>query len=152
MNEKKLLTKEEFERLKAELEDLKTVKRSEIAKKLQEAKSQGDLSENAEYSEARESQSFLEGRILMVENMLSNSKVIESRQRDFITVGAKVKINIDGAAQDFEIVGADGADPFNFKISIESPLGQALDGLKVGEETEFETPSGKKTIKIVAIN
>jgi len=149
---KKLLTKQEFDDLKRELEESRTVKRTEIAKKLQEAKAQGDLSENAEYSEARDAQSFLEGRIQTIENTLSKAEVVERKQCDFVTVGTKVSVEIDGINQDFEIVGSNGADPAKSRISIESPLGKVLDGLKAGEQTELVIPSGKKTIIIKSVS
>lgn len=153
MNDKKMLTREEFNRLKRELENLKSKERPEIARRLQEAKAHGDLSENAEYSEARESQSFLEGRIQTLENMLSNASVVDVAKGcpNFVTIGTKVQIVMDGIEQEYEIVSAESADPLNFRISIESPIGEALNGLKVGDKTEFETPGGKRKITIKAI-
>lgn len=154
MNDKKMLTRKEFNRLKQELEDLKSKDRPEIARRLQEAKAHGDLSENAEYSEARESQSFLEGRIQFLENMLSNASVVDIAKKcpNFVTIGTMVQVTMDGnLEQEFEIVSAESADPLNSRISIESPLGQALDGLKAGDETEFETPGGRRKITIKAI-
>lgn len=154
MNDKKILTKSEFERLQKELEDLKTLKRPEITKRLQEAKAQGDLSENAEYSEARDAQGYVESRIQFLETMLATADVIDLKGKcpSCVNVGMTVSVEMGGESREFEIVGAEGADPLNFKISIDSPMGKALQGLKVGEKTEFETPSGKRTIVVKGIH
>lgn len=153
MGDKKILTKSEFERLKKELEELKLTKRPEIAKRLQEAKAQGDLSENAEYSEARDAQGFVESRIQFLENILSVAEVVNFNGKcpASVNVGTFVVVNIDGKEQEFEIVGVEGADPLNFKISIDSPMGKALQGLKVGDKTKFKAPNGEKAIAVKGI-
>lgn len=153
--DKKIITKLQCEQFQKELEELKTIKRPEIASRLQEAKAQGDLSENAEYSEAREAQSFLEGRIQALESMLSSAEIIDTEHGTCptaVTVGTKVEIEMDGIQQEYEITGAEGADPLNFKISIESPMGQALQGKKARENAKFSTPSGEKMILVKKIH
>lgn len=154
INEKKYITKETYDNFKRELEELKTAKRPEIAKRLQEAKAQGDLSENAEYLEARESQSYVEGRIQFLESALSNSAIInnDGRCSRFVTIGSKIKISIGGKEQDFDIVGSEEVDPLMNKISKESPMGKAISGLKKGDKTELDTPAGKKEIIIKDIH
>jgi len=153
MNNKKILTKSEFERLQKELDELKTVKRPEVIRRLQEAKAQGDLSENAEYSEARDTQAFVEGRIQFLENMLAIAEVVDFKGEcpTCVNVGTIVTIDMGGVEQEFEIVGAEGADPLNSKISIDSPLGKTLQGLKVGEKTIFSAPNGEKMIVVKSI-
>lgn len=154
MNKLKKLTKDEFKNLTKELEDLKTNKRTEIAQRLHDAKAQGDLSENAEYSEAREAQSFLENRIQTIENILASSEIVDisGQNLDVVTIGTTVTIDMDGAEQKFEIVGGESADPAQSRISIESPLGKALKGLRVGDKTVFQSPKGEMSIEIKNIS
>jgi len=154
MNTFKKLTKEEYKNLVEELEDLKTNKRPEIAQRLHDAKAQGDLSENAEYSEAREAQSFLENRIQTIENVLASSEVVDvsGQNLDVITIGATVVIDMNGMEQKFEIVGGESADPAQSRISIASPLGEALKGLRVGDKTVFQSPKGEVAIRIKNIS
>jgi len=126
--------------------------RQEIAKSLEEAKGQGDLSENAEYAEAKENQGFNEGRIMELEQMIKEAVVISKTHKDDkVNVGAVVKAKSGGEAFVFNIVGSEEADPASGKISNESPLGKAFLGHKKGDEVEVETPRGKVKYKIVGI-
>ncbi|TRZ78244.1 transcription elongation factor GreA [bacterium] len=154
MDKSKKLTREEFNNLTKELEDLKTNKRSEVALRLRDAKAQGDLSENAEYSEAREAQSFLENRIQTIENTIASSEVVDTsgQNPDAVAIGMTVVIDMDGVEQKFEIVGGESADPAQSRISIASPLGEALKGMRTGESTTFQSPKGEIGIRIKNIS
>lgn len=146
------ISKEGLEELKKELQNLKTVKRREIAQRLQEAKSLGDLSENAEYLEAKESQSALETRILELEEIIKHSRVIEKpTKKNYVSIGSTVGVKFDGKAREFTIVGSEEANPAEGRISNESPLGRAFLGRKTGEEVEVKTPKGKVRYKILNI-
>jgi transcription elongation factor GreA len=146
------LSSERLEQLKQEFAELKK-RRLDIAKRLEEAKAQGDLSENAEYQEAKEEQAFNEGKILELAQIIRNAVVIENRGRknDVVRVGSAVKVKSNNGTQIFNIVGSEEADPFNGRISNESPTGRAFLDKKVGEEVEVETPKGKMKYKIVGI-
>ena len=141
---KKYLSKNKFNELKIELEELKTKKRKEIAEKLEFAKSLGDLSENAEYHEARDEQAKVEERILIVEDILKNAEIVTDQHKDYVTVGSKVTIQEKGSSrgEDWNIVGSEESDLANNKISNESPLGDALIGKKRGDAVELKTPNG----------
>lgn len=146
------ITEEGLEKIKAELEELKSGKREEVAEKLEEAKSRGDLSENAEYQEAREEQAFLEGKIAELEEFLRNAVVIEKpKKTGVIEIGTTFEVKSEGKTTTFTIVGSEEADPAEGKISNESPIGKAFLGRKAGEEVEISTPAGKKKYKIAKI-
>lgn len=156
MDEKKnLMTYEGVRKLEAELEHLKTVKRNEITEKIKVALGFGDLSENAEYTEAKNEQAQLESRILQLENTLKNAEVVDENDipKDVVHIGTTVKV------KDFEfdeeiiyhIVGSAEADPLNDKISNESPVGKALVGKKKGDTVEVTTPQGVLKFKILQI-
>ncbi|MBI5465943.1 MAG: transcription elongation factor GreA [Candidatus Kerfeldbacteria bacterium] len=146
------VTKEGLQKLKEELKELKTVKRKEIAWRIQEAKELGDLSENAEYAEAKNEQAFIEGRIIEIENMLKNVAVITSGQADgFVRVGSTITLKYDSSERQYTIVGSNEADPSKGLISNESPLGQAFLGCKVGDTVDVKVPAGVVKYKIVAI-
>lgn len=146
------ITEEGLVKIKAELEELKTIKRAEVAKKLEEAKSRGDLSENAEYQEAREEQAFLEGKIAELEEFLRNAVVIEKpRKTGVIGIGTTFEAKSEGKTIQFTIVGSEEASPEDGKISNESPIGKAFLGSKAGGEIEINTPAGKKKYKILKI-
>jgi len=145
------LTKSGVEKLKLELEDLKKVQRPVVIDRIKKAKDYGDLSENAEYEDARNEQSFIEGRIQEIEHMLKYSEVIESKHADEVSLGSVVKVEMDGEKMEYEIVGSTEADPFSGKISSDSPIGSALVGGKVGEKVVAKTPGGEIKIKIVSI-
>ena len=151
------LSSQDLEKLKEELKALKGPKRKEIARRIEEAKSLGDLAENAEYHDAREAQSFNEGRILELEEVIKNAVIIEqdkANKNDKINVevGDTVEVMSDqGEKTAFTIVGSNGTDPAQNKISNESPLGRAFVSSLPGEEFEVLTPRGKVKYKILRI-
>ncbi|MDI6717528.1 MAG: transcription elongation factor GreA [Patescibacteria group bacterium] len=149
---KHYLTKEKFEEFKKILEQLKTEGRMEIADRLKKAKEYGDLSENAEYSEAKEAQSNIENKIIEIENIIRNSVIIKkSAGGATVEIGATVKVEKNGNEFEYTITGSNEADPEKNLISNESPLGRAFLGKKVGEKIEVETPKGKQIYKILEI-
>ncbi|MDF2700383.1 MAG: greA [Haloplasmataceae bacterium] len=147
------LTREGYKRFVQELEYLKTVKRKEVIVALQEARAQGDLSENAEYDAAREEQAQVEARIVELENLIKNAKIIEQDHTDAITIGKIVvfKELPNGDEEKYHIVGSEEADPFNGKISINSPIAQALIGHEAGDKVNIPTPSGVLNIEIIEV-
>lgn len=147
------LTQEGLAELKAELAEL-IARRTVIAEDIAAARSQGDLSENAEYHEAKEEQGRNEGRIEEIENILAGAEVITKPKDDHkIRLGSKVKLSGEGGKlKEFQIVGTVEADPLNGKISDESPIGQALMGRKEGEEVEIKTPIETASYKITDIS
>lgn len=147
------LSPEGLETLKKELQELKTKKRQEIAKRLQEAKDLGDLSENAEYFEAKEAQSLNENRIAELEELLKNAVVIKTPStEDVVRIGSTVETKLnDNNIEIFSIVGSAEAKPQEGKISNESPLGRAFLGKKAGDEVEIKTPGGIVKYKIIKI-
>lgn len=146
------LTPDGLARLKEELKELKTVRRKEIASRIQEAKELGDLSENAEYAEAKTEQAFIEGRIIELENILKNAVVIKDRSGgDEVRVGSSLKVSTGQQELTLTIVGSNEANPDKGLISNESPLGQALLGHKVGDEVEVKAPAGTVKYKILTI-
>jgi transcription elongation factor GreA len=151
-----LLTEEGLEKIKQELELLKTQKRHEVAQRLKEAISQGDLSENSEYDAAKEEQAFIETRIVTLENIIRNAKLIspENQDKNVVHVGSKVTIQElpDGDTEIYTIVGTAESDPFSGKISNESPIGAELIGKKVGETIQVPAPSGAIQFKVMQIN
>ncbi len=156
-NKQIMLTDEGLQKLEDELEYLKTVKRKEVSAKIKEALGFGDLSENAEYDEAKNEQAQVEVRIVQLEKMLKNAKVIDQDDinLDQVGIGTKVKV-LDtefNETLEYSIVGSTEADPDNDKISDESPVGKALIGKKVGETVEVTTPAGTSfTLEILEIN
>ena len=146
------LTKEGLGKLQEELQQLKSVKRREIADRIQQAKELGDLSENAEYVEAKNEQGFVEGRILELENTLRNAIVIqESGSSEIVSVGSVITAKVDGKSFTYTIVGSSESDPANGKISNESPLGSGFLGKKIGEKIDVPTPRGVISYTIVSI-
>jgi transcription elongation factor GreA len=147
------LTHDGAKNLRAELEQLKGPKRNEIAKRLRSAIQMGDLSENADYKQAKDDQGFLEGRIQEIEYLLRNATIIEAAvSTDVVGIGNRVTIEEDGSPPEtYHIVGAKEADPRSGRISNESPIGRALEGHKVGEWVEAETPGGALRLRIVKI-
>lgn len=143
------------EKLEKELEYLKTEKRKEVVERIKIARGFGDLSENSEYDSAKEEQAFVEGRISTIENMLRNAVIIEENEAeaDIVTPGKSVTfIELpDGEEEEYTIVGSAEADPFEGKISNDSPIAKALLGRKVDEVVKFTTPGGEMEVKIVAI-
>ena len=154
MSDQPYLTAEGAERLKVELAELKGPAREKLAQRLRTAIQQGDLSENADYIQAKEEQGFLEGRIQELEYLLKNAIIIEDHQgkRDIVDVGANVTIQEeDYPPETFYLVGAKEADPRNGRISNESPIGKAMIGRRVGETAVAETPNGEVRFKILKI-
>jgi transcription elongation factor GreA len=155
MSDQQYLTAGGAARLKEELERLKGPERNEMARRLREAISMGDLSENADYHKAKEDQGFLEGRIQELEYLLENAIIVEQdddRPHDVVEVGVQVTIQEeDYPPEVYYMVGAKEADPPNGKISNESPIGAALMGKRVGEIAEAHTPSGTLRLKIIKI-
>lgn len=146
------ITRDGLEKLTEELKQLKTVKRREIAQRIQEAKELGDLSENAEYVEAKNEQAFVEGRVAELEATIKNAVIINGESGSgIVRVGSTVKIKGDNGVEEFEIVGSNEADPKHGRISNESPLGQILVGKKPGDTVEVETPKNVRSFKIIAI-
>ena len=146
------LTSEGFLKLEEELDELKKVKRPEIIKALKEARAQGDLSENAEYHSARESQGKLEARIKEIEYNLEHAVIIENNNDGKVTIGSLVTVMYDdGEEEEYSIVGTNEADPFSNKISNESPIAVAIMGKKVWEEASVESPNGSFDVKIVKV-
>jgi len=147
------ITKEGLEKLKKELDYLKTEKRKEVAERIREAKELGDLSENAEYTEAKEEQAFFEGKIIELEYVIKNSQIIKSdKKSDIVRVGSKIKLESGNEQFEYIIVGSNESDPSSGKISNESPLGKAFLNKKIGDEVSVEVPQGVKKFKIVEMN
>ncbi len=148
------ITSEGRRRLEEELENLRTVRRREVAGQLKAAIEDGDLTENAGYDEAKRDQAFIEGRIMDIEEILSNAQVLEeSDQRDVVAPGTTVTVAEDGERPEkFFIVGAVEADPLNGRISYESPLGQALMGRHAKERVQVHTPGGVRYFRILEIH
>lgn len=155
MKQKKevLLTSEGFLELETELNNLKTVERPRIIEAIKEARAQGDLSENADYDAAREEQAKVEARISELEYMLENAKIIEKTSGDLVSVGTTVTVQYvdDEEEEEYSIVGSMEADPFENKISNESPIGKAIMNRRVGDIISVESPNGSYDIKIVKI-
>lgn len=155
MSEEILLTKEGYEKIVAEHEDLVAVKRKEVAERIKEALSYGDISENSEYDAAKNEQAELEERIHKLENMMRKAKIIEESEiaGDRVSVGVRVKVKDMQTKEEseFSIVGSTEADPFEGKISNESLVGAALLGKKKGQSVEIAVPDGTVTYKIVSI-
>ncbi len=154
MAEINYLTARGLEKVKAELQELKIVKRPSVAKRIDRAREFGDLSENAEYQDAKEEQGFIEGKILELEYLLKTSKIVDesNANHDLINIGSDIKVLFDGQEKKFKIVGATESDPLNDKISYNSPLGESLIGKKKGVEFEVEVPRGKIKCKILEIS
>ena len=151
--EKQYLSKEKFQELSDELETLKSERRREIAEKLEFAKSLGDLSENAEYQEARQEQATIEDRILNLETLLSNAEIIPegSKKTDKVRVGSRVTVSRDGKKTEYSIVGPEEVDIAEGKISNKSPIGEALMGAAKGDVVTYTTPHGEASVKIIDI-
>ena len=148
------LTSEGYLELEQELHYLKTTKRNEVTQTLKEARALGDLSENSEYDQAREDQANLEKRIAEIEYSLEHATVIDNNESDGkVGIGSSVELQYedDDDTESYKIVGSQEADPFNNKISNESPIAAAIMGKKVGEVVEVSSPDGVYSVKIVAI-
>ncbi|WP_428909211.1 transcription elongation factor GreA [Niallia sp. Krafla_26] len=143
------------EKLEQELEHLKTVKRKEVVERIKIARGFGDLSENSEYDAAKDEQAFVEGRITTIENMIRNAKIISEAElsNDAVSLGSSVTfVELpDGDEETYTIVGSAEADPFEGKISNDSPIAKSLIGRKVGDEVTVQTPGGEMNVKIIEI-
>jgi transcription elongation factor GreA len=153
MSEEYYLTSEGAEKLRIELEELKGPKREDLSRRLKEAIEQGDLSENADYSKAKEDQGFLEGRIQEIEAILGNAKIIEEGKSDgTVNIGSHITIQeADYPPEEYHLVGPTEANPREGRISHESPIGIALMGRKKGDEVKVKTPGGEIKLKILKI-
>lgn len=151
-----LMTKEGLEKLENELEELKVVRRKEIAEKIKQALAFGDLSENSEYDEAKNEQAQVEARIAQIEGMLKVARVVDndSISTDAVSVGTRVKLlDVEfEEEEEYAIVGSSEADPSQNRLSYESPVGKALLGKKVGDVVEVEVPAGKIQFKVLDIS
>ena len=151
MNEQ-IISQEGYDKLQAELTLLTTVRRKEIAERIERAKELGDLSENAEYSEAKDAQAMNEGRILELTNTLKNVTIVQRNTASSeVAMGSRVTVKVNGKEKEYLIVSFNEADPINGKISNESPLGVAFLHHQKGDEVIVETPKGKVSYKIIKV-
>ena len=147
------ISKDGLDKLRHELEDLVSLKRPEIAQRIHDAKEHGDLTENAEYEDAKNEQAFVEGRIQLVEALIKNATLIdEHTSNDHVQIGSTVKVSGPDGSQSFTIVGSTEAKPTEGRISNESPVGRALLGKKKGESVTVSVPAGDIAYKIVSIS
>jgi transcription elongation factor GreA len=148
------VTREGLKKLEDELEYLRTVKRAEVAQRLHDAMGEGDIDENAEYDDAKNEQSFVEGRILTLETMIKNAVIIqEGKHRDQVVLGSTVTIAEEGGEPEtYHLVGSAEADPRKGRISNQSPLGRALLGKRVGDAVTVSAPAGVLSFQIIAIH
>lgn len=152
MTKKYLLTPEGLQKLKEELDHLVSERRQEIIERIQEAVAHGDLSENADYAQAKEEQAFVEGRIQEIEEIIRNAEIIRHVDSDVVNIGSAVKVKIDGKEYAYTVVGSNEANPKEGRISNESLVGRALMGRKKGDKVDIQTPAGKKVYEIVSVN
>jgi len=154
-NKKYLITYEGVRKLEAELEFLKTVRRNEIKEKIKVALTFGDLTENSEYDEAKTEQAFVEGKIMQLESLLKNASVIDDVDvpNDSVSIGSVVELEDYemGESVEYHIVGSIEADPINYRISNESPVGSALIGKKKGDIVKVDAPNGINEFKILSV-
>ena len=152
MDIEQIITQEGYDKLKNELDYLSTVRRREIADRIERAKDLGDLSENAEYSEAKDAQALNESRIIELTNTLKNVTVVASKaQGGIVSMGSTVTVKCDGKERTYTIVSFNEADPLNGRISNESPLGVSFLNREKGETVEVDTPRGTMKYKITKI-
>lgn len=150
-----ILTQDGLKKLEEELDNLKSVKRREVAERIKVAIGYGDISENSEYEDAKNEQAFIEGRIITLEKMLRNARIITNDEIDTETVSVGATVSVEdlefGDVVDYTIVGTAESDPLNNKISNESPVGKAILGKKVGATVEVNVPAGIIQYKILEI-
>ena len=153
MEEREYLTKEKYKTLSEELEYLRKTKRREVAEQLEYAKSLGDLSENAEYHEARDMQGVVEDRIQKLEDILKNAVIVSSHHTETVAVSSEVTVARNGTKDEkiYTIVGGEESDLGSGKISVHSPFGEAIMGKKAGEFFTYNAPAGPITYKIIEI-
>jgi len=150
-----MLTEEGYEKLENELEYLETEKRREVAKRIKVAREFGDISENSEYDDAKNEQAFVEGRIQEIKNMINNAHVVKDEDVTDKKVNLGTTVMLHDLDSDekisYTLVGSAEADPLNYKISNESPIGRAILGHGIGDEVTVETPAGEVNYKIISI-
>jgi transcription elongation factor GreA len=152
MDKPVLLTKEGLDKLGTELEELRTIRRAEVAERIKYAKDFGDISENAEYEAAKNEQGMLEGRILTLEMMVRNAVIIEQAEvGGVVQVGSTVEVKDEFGTQAFTIVGPAEVDVTSGRISMESPVGKALLGRRIGDKVEVQSPGGVRELKVTAL-
>jgi transcription elongation factor GreA len=147
-----LITREGLEKLQQELDHLRTDVRAEVAERIKYAKEFGDLSENAEYEQAKNEQGMIEGRILTLERMVRNAVIIEEHHDGVVQVGSVVKVRDEFGEEAFTIVGPAEVDVANGRISLESPVGKALMGHRAGDAVEVQSPAGARSLSIVSVS
>ena len=152
MTNKVQFTHEGFDQIKKEQEELNTVKKLKAIDRLQKARAMGDLSENSEYTAAKEDLGFIEGRIRELDQIIKNAEIVEQNaDQNTVTIGSKVVVSFNGSQDEFNIVGEFEANPMEKKLSQTSPIGKALLGTKEGDVVNVEIPAGKITYKVVEI-
>jgi transcription elongation factor GreA len=152
-NKPTYLSKDGLEKLRAELDEMTSVKRPEVAQRIHDAKEHGDLSENAEYEDAKNEQAFVEGRIQQLEALIKNAILIdENHGNDHVQIGSTVKVDGPDGKESFMIVGSTEARPTEGRISNESPVGRALLGRKKGDKVTVQVPAGDIDYKIIQIS
>jgi transcription elongation factor GreA len=153
-----LLTQEGLDKLQAELDELRTTRRAEIAERIKYAKNFGDITENSEYEDAKNEQGMIEGRILTLERIVRHAEIIQSRAGEpgrkdgRVQVGSVVTVKDEFGSQTFTIVGSAEVDPKAGRISMESPVGRALLNHKAGDSVQVQTPGGSRAIKITRLD
>lgn len=157
MDRKKVfVTREGLAELKRELEELNSVKRPQVLERVSAARSMGDLSENSEYTAAREELSLIDGKIEELSDIIKSANLIEENHKSGkgakVELGSTITLSVNGKKEEFNLVGEWEADPKNKKISHESPLGKALIGKSIGEKVEVEAPAGKLIYTVVSIS
>jgi len=151
-NKPAYLSREGLDKLRAELDEMVNVRRAEVAARIHEAKEHGDVTENAEYEDAKNEQAFVEGRIQALSALIKNAVLIdENASTTHVQIGSTVEVQSEGGRETFKIVGSAEADPADGKISNESPVGRALLGHRKGDKVVVSVPSGSWTYKIVGI-
>jgi transcription elongation factor GreA len=152
MSKKYLLTPDGLHKLNEELKELINKKRPDVIERIREAASHGDLSENADYAQAREEQSFIEGRIMEIEDIIKNAEIISKNGHgSTVTIGSTVTVKVSDQQKKYTIVGSNEANPHEGKISNESAVGKALLGRKVGEKFSVSAPAGEMEYEIISI-
>ena len=152
-NKPAYLSKEGLDKLREELNEMVTVRRAEVAARIQEAKEHGDITENAEYEDAKNEQAFVEGRIQTLSALIKNAVIIEDHASTaFVGIGSTVEVDSEDGKETFRIVGSAEANPAEGRISNESPVGRALLGHRKGDKAQVSVPAGSWTYKIVSIS
>lgn len=153
MSKKYLLTHEGLTKLNEELKHLINVKRKEVIERIKEAAAHGDLSENADYAQAREEQSFIEGRIEEIEDMIKNAEIITTTAHaSAVSIGSTITVKTNNQEKQYTIVGSNEANPLEGKISNESLVGKSLLGKKIGDKVTVQAPAGPISYEIVSID